>query len=180
MRDFHALAANIHVRNRKWWYTEDGVLLIRDPGELFMLAVSEEAESMEGVRKSLMDDKLPHRLMEEVEQADTVIRLLDSSVGLNIGLDEDIIRQRDQLTRKTKAANLLEIVKKIGRLDDAFLDGDIFIARACLSAAISLCYDYCAEYGLDLDGAIDEKLAFNDNRADHTYEARKAAGGKAF
>lgn len=38
---------------------------------------SEVSEALEGVRKNLMDDKLPHRKMVEVELADTVIRILD-------------------------------------------------------------------------------------------------------
>ena len=180
MRDFNALAADVHRRNRKWWHTPEGERLERDPGELFMLAVSEEAESMEGVRKSLNDDKLPHRLMEEVEQGDAVIRLLDSSVGLDIGLDIDIIEMREPMRRKTKAANLLEIVKAIGRLDDALEIGDKVGARGYISDAISSCYDYAQQHGLDLDGAIDEKQAYNDTRADHSYAARAAAGGKAF
>ena len=38
---------------------------------------SEVSEAVEGVRKGLMDDKLPHREMVEVELADAVIRILD-------------------------------------------------------------------------------------------------------
>lgn len=38
---------------------------------------SEVSEALEGVRKNLMDDKLPHRKMVEVELADAFIRMLD-------------------------------------------------------------------------------------------------------
>ncbi|WP_204352840.1 hypothetical protein [Salinicola peritrichatus] len=38
---------------------------------------SEISEAMEGHRKGLMDDKLPHREMVEVELADAVIRIYD-------------------------------------------------------------------------------------------------------
>ena len=41
------------------------------------LVHSEVSEALEGVRKDLMDDKLPHRKMAEVELADAVIRILD-------------------------------------------------------------------------------------------------------
>lgn len=41
------------------------------------LVHSEVSEALEGVRKGLMDDKLPHRSMVEVELADAVIRILD-------------------------------------------------------------------------------------------------------
>lgn len=76
-----ALQKNIHQRNRKWWYTESGEKLNRNKGEMLMLIVSEIAEGMEGERKSLMDDKLPHRLMIEVELADALIRIMDYAHG---------------------------------------------------------------------------------------------------
>lgn len=40
--------------------------------------------------------------------------------------------------------------------------------------------DYAGARGLDLDGAIADKRAYNKVRADHKVENRKAAGGKAF
>jgi len=54
--------------------TEFGRALV---GQKLMLIVSEVAEAMEGHRKELMDDKLPHRPMCEVELADAVIRICD-------------------------------------------------------------------------------------------------------
>lgn len=51
-----------------------------------MLAVSELAEAMEGHRKGLMDDKLPHRQMLEVECADLMLRLCDLAGALNLDL----------------------------------------------------------------------------------------------
>lgn len=42
-----------------------------------MLIVSEVAEAMEGERKNLQDDKLPHRKMAEVELVDVLIRVFD-------------------------------------------------------------------------------------------------------
>ena len=42
-----------------------------------MLVVSEIAEAMEGERKGLKDDKLPHRPMAEVELVDALIRIFD-------------------------------------------------------------------------------------------------------
>jgi hypothetical protein len=41
------------------------------------LVHSEVSEAVEGVRKGLMDDKLPHRPMPEVELADAIIRAFD-------------------------------------------------------------------------------------------------------
>lgn len=81
-----------------------------------MLIVSEVSEAMEGDRKGLMDDKLPHRKMREVE------------------------------------------------LGDAFI-------RIC---------DLAGAYGIDLGGAIAEKLAYNAIREDHKPEVREAEGGKTY
>ena len=98
-----------------WWKNTD----IKDrhvvPAKLCLIH-SEVSEAMEGHRKSLMDDKLPHRPMVEVELADAAIRIFDLAGAL----------------------------------------------------------------GLDLGGAIAEKIAYNADRADHKPEARAAAGGKAY
>lgn len=63
----------------KWWIKlgTESEPLERNKGELLMLMVSELSEAMEGERKDLMDDKLPHRKMAEVELADCIIRILD-------------------------------------------------------------------------------------------------------
>lgn len=61
------------------WHTDlaTGQLKERNRAEMLMLIVSEIAEAMEGERKGLMDDKLKHRPMAEVELADAVIRIGD-------------------------------------------------------------------------------------------------------
>lgn len=94
--DFHdlrlhaaALASRIHTFNVGvgWWHDlHTGEPLKRNVGELLMLCVSELAEGMEGHRKNLMDDKLPHRPMLEVELADCLIRICDIAGGLNLDL----------------------------------------------------------------------------------------------
>lgn len=64
--------------NDTWWKDPStGEPIERNKGELLMLIVSEVAEAMEGERKGLMDDKLPHRTMAEVELADALIRIFD-------------------------------------------------------------------------------------------------------
>lgn len=50
------------------------------------LTHSEISEAMEGHRKGLMDDKLPHRKMIEVELADAIIRACDLAGALNLDL----------------------------------------------------------------------------------------------
>jgi NTP pyrophosphatase (non-canonical NTP hydrolase) len=109
-----------HAAAKGWWNDlHTGEPIIDRPhviGEKLMLIVSEIAEAMEGHRKNLMDDKLPHRKMIEVELADAMIRICD------------------------------------------------------LAGAM----------GMNLGGAVSEKLAYNSNREDHKLEARKAEGGKLY
>lgn len=93
-----------------------GIKPKRNIAELLCLIHSEISEAMEGARKRLYDDKLPHRPMLEVELADALIRICDMAGGL----------------------------------------------------------------GLDLGGAVEEKLAYNRVRIDHRLESRAAAGGKQF
>lgn len=49
----------------------------REFGTCLALIHSEISEALEGDRKNLMDDHLPHRKMAEVELADAVIRIFD-------------------------------------------------------------------------------------------------------
>jgi NTP pyrophosphatase (non-canonical NTP hydrolase) len=117
MQTLNDYAAHCHAANKKWWQNVDtGEPIKRNKGELLALIHSEVSECLEGERKDLMDDKLPHRKMAEVELADILIRV----------------------------------------------------------------FDYAAGFGYDLQGAFEEKMAYNAKREDHTHEARKIAGGKQF
>jgi len=81
------LAALCHEANRKWWENpKTGEPIQRNFGELIALCHSELSESLEGDRKDLMDDKLPHRKMREVELADAVIRIFDLAAGKGMDL----------------------------------------------------------------------------------------------
>lgn len=111
------LAKIVHKANVKWWRDiNTGEPIKRNKGELLALIHSEISEALEGERKGLMDDKLPHRRMAEVELVDAIIRILD----------------------------------------------------------------YAAGFGYDLQGAFDDKMAYNAIREDHKHEARRIAGGKQF
>lgn len=84
------LCAVIHYWNvQAGWWTNliTGERKDRNIGELLCLVHSEISEAMEGARKDLMDDKLPHRKMLEVELADALIRIFDiaGSMGADLG-----------------------------------------------------------------------------------------------
>ena len=49
-----------------------------------------------------------------------------------------------------------------------------------LADAVIRCFDLAGGLGLDLGGAITEKLDYNATRLDHKVENRKKEGGKAF
>lgn len=82
------LVAFCHGKSRAagWWAGAEK----HDQGMLaaqkLALIHSEVSEALEGLRKGLMDDKLPHRKMVEVELADTVIRVFDLCGYLNLDL----------------------------------------------------------------------------------------------
>lgn len=114
--DLNILADIVHERNKRWW--EDpatGEPIKRNKGEMLMLMVSELSEAMEGARKGLMDDHLPHRTMEEVEIADCLIRLLDYAAGHGMDLHgafEEKMAYNAQRKDHTNEARLAEGGKK--------------------------------------------------------------------
>jgi NTP pyrophosphatase (non-canonical NTP hydrolase) len=52
------------------------------------------------------------------------------------------------------------------------------MAEVELADALIRIFDYAGAFGYDLDGAFEEKRAYNQVRADHTHEARLRADGK--
>lgn len=89
-RGFRAVQGHSHRLSvdAGWW---DGIL--GDPQKVYdmvptklCLIHSEVSEAMEGHRKGLQDDKLPHHPMIGVELADAVIRIGDLAGALNIDL----------------------------------------------------------------------------------------------
>lgn len=97
----HVLAAGNYLQqvchkaahDAGWWMFQGGDVREADPA-VFKLWVasklalvhSEVSEGLEGHRKGLQDDHLPHREMLEVELADAVIRICDLAGGLGFNL----------------------------------------------------------------------------------------------
>jgi NTP pyrophosphatase (non-canonical NTP hydrolase) len=101
------------------WWVKNGVDVRDNPmcfSQKLCLIHSEISEAMEGDRKLLNDDKLPHRAMREVELADALIRI----------------------------------------------------------------FDLAGAYGMDIGGAVAEKMEFNAVRDDHKIENREKQGGKSY
>ena len=84
------LAKQIHQNNHHWWHDTQGNPISRNKGELLCLIHSEISEAMEGERKNLMDDHLPHRPMAEVELADALIRILDYAAGFPYDIEGSV------------------------------------------------------------------------------------------
>jgi NTP pyrophosphatase (non-canonical NTP hydrolase) len=88
-------ACNNLAENAGWWKDAETGEDVRNWEKKYfmcwvatklMLTVSEVSEAMEGHRKNLTDDHLPHRRMLEVELADAVIRICDLAGGLKFDL----------------------------------------------------------------------------------------------
>ena len=95
--DFDAmnrLSTYLHAEARsRGWYDRPVNI-----GERLMLVVSEVAEAMEGDRKGLSDDHLPHRSSVAVELADAVIRICDLAGYLGVPLG-DVMREKVEYNR---------------------------------------------------------------------------------
>lgn len=119
----NVLSAHIHQKNvdAGWWTDlssgedmrgfkngkeETFANAKRDVLMLLCLVHSEISEACEGVRKNLMDDKLPHRTMLEVELADAIIRICDLAGAHQLDLGGAIKEKLDFNT--TRADHKIE------------------------------------------------------------------------
>lgn len=178
--NLNELSKRVHEGNKKWWTDMDtGLPIERNKGELLMLVITELAEAVEGIRKNLMDDKLPHRKMEEVEMADALIRMCDYCGGFGITFEDQMVVHyfNDGAGKvkhiQNKAGQIFEICRCV-------TDFDFSNQEYAVGVAVGAIKEYCSSHNLDLEGAIEEKLAYNATRIDHTHEHRKSENGKKF
>jgi len=175
----NALAVRVHILNQKWWLDiRTGEPIMRDPDELLMLIVSELSEALEGHRKNLMDDKLPHRKMIEVEMADAYIRIADFAGGFNLPIVQWELPSSAPSRVPAALFWLTETVVSLGSV----IAGMGLIPRigfyiGHLMAEIEC---FCHQFDLDLFGAIEEKLEYNRMRMDHSHEHRLSENGKKY
>lgn len=162
-----------------WWSnidTGEPIEIIQDViDEKEVLIISELSEALEAARKSLMDDKLPHRDGVEVELADTVIRCLDLFCAIGAKLNDknkEILLGDEFSIGKTTFAKM----KKYCCMDlfSDWLKGSQYLI------VVKYCMEYCLHNNLDLISAMVEKMEYNAQREDHKIENRKKSGGKKF
>ena len=181
------LAHKIHVANvLAGWWPEDA-----DPLTKAQLVITEIAEATEGARKDLMDDHLPQRKMEEVELADTLIRVLDLGEWASFkyvgstsyeDLQDEIIANLDypaglHFILSAHAVGFGSLFLKANGYRD---EGNETFNDDSYSRMIDAIIIVANIRQYDLFSALDEKLAYNNQRHDHKLEVRAAEGGKKF
>ena len=122
--------------------------------------------------------------MEKIDQFDTINMLANEVHASNIGWWTDL--ETGHPLKRNKGEMLMLVVTEIAEAMEGVRKGiadDHLPSRSMeeveMADAVIRILDYCAGHGLDLGGAMKEKLQYNRTRADHKIENRKKAGGKA-
>lgn len=172
---FNELATKIFEQNKAvgWWDDMDRCFY-----QTLQLVSTEIAEATEGERKNLMDDKLPHRRMGEVELADAVIRLLDMAgrYGWTYTTPRRMHCAFD--APKSIGGQHFFITAYIGRLGFKYMDG--LNCDDDYTDLLGLMLEVGKRAGYDVMAALHEKLEYNRTRLDHQRAHRATEHGKKF
>ena len=165
------------AKRRGWWYNR------RNMGECIALIHSEIVEANKGWRTRLKDHHLPQYWNWEVELADVYIRVADLLGWLGqtekppkfltpafpkIYCWNDYTQMLHEFSSEAlegfRKNNLRKVTENLWKLllTISYISGD------------------GGEYSFPLIKAINAKLDYNDQRADHKLENRMKAGGKKF
>ena len=182
------LSKRIHEQHKQWWIDlNTGERKERNVGEIIALVHSEISEAYEGEINldKKYDDHLPNRLMAEVEMADAAIRVLDWVGGMDMQDKIAMFYNHEELAYE---AQTLDKGKKIEMIADLHHRCSLWLENArknkitdlFISNLLAGIENYCILCGYKLSEAIEEKLEYNKQRADHKLENRKADEGKKF
>lgn len=180
------LAKEVHEHNVRagWWKDMN-----RDFYQTAQLVSTEISEATEGERKNLMDDKLPHRKMGEVELADALIRLLD--LAGRYGWVYSPVEEVDYtplMRMRCVAARHFICNSSIIALGIAWYTNEFEQPGEVMVEEFNEIYSICVAFLLrtaeieryDVMGALYEKFTYNKTRPDHTPEARAQEHGAKF
>lgn len=139
-----------------------------------VILIGEElGEATTGLRRGLMDDRLPTYPMVAVELADVVIRGLATLSIMKAGWPAEV----------TAHFNYKQCMS--GRLASMFmLLGDVWLHQGNetsvyqLQRLVVMAYEAAEDRGFPIQRIIKEKMDFNLTRVDHTVAARQQYGGK--
>lgn len=173
------LAKDIHDNeNKKWWTDKHGKYISIPIYQVSMLITSELAEAMEGIRKNLNDDKLPHRKMFEVEMADTFIRLMDAMMGYSVNASVYIPTDVSEVINMGEVEFLEHINREVSNL---FNPNDIkYLHMVNYLKILDKIHFYMGIKNYQLITTVLEKRAFNKIRTDHSNSEREKENGKKF
>lgn len=103
----------------------------------------------------------------------------DSGWHTDLTTGEPVKRNKFELIAliHSEVSEAVEGLRK-DRFDDHLTDRKM--EEVELADAVIRIMDYCGLYGLDLGGALIDKLAYNQNRADHKIANRQLEGGKKY